>query len=414
MKLQKHLTIGLVSPYALVAGGVQNHITYLKKNLENLGHTVYTFAPRIDKEAPPDSKTFLLGKSLLLYTEGTLVPLGIWPQEGDRIKEIIDSIPFDIFHFHSPLISPTSWQIMSYAHTPIVITFHEAREKPSPLYHLARIPLSFISKKTQKMIAVSHAAAKTISPYLDNPLTIIPNGIDCARFSLAGPTHPWFDDTRFTLLFLGRLEERKGIRQLLQAYPQIKTHIPNVQLVVAGQGILEADVKQIIKDKSLLDVRLVGYVPEEEKPLYYRSCHVYCAPATQDESFGIVLLEAMSSGKAIVASANSGYKELLEKSGAGILVPPRDIHAFADAVIQLADNDKKRETMGKKGIEKARHYDWSILTPSIVAIYNEAITVYKRGKKEEQKPPLPTFADMWNQVVNSLKEKDELFAPKNQ
>lgn len=386
MTIKRKLTIGLVSSYAMITdGGIQNHIFNLKRFLKKEGHTVYLFAPRLNDEQPLDSYTFHFGKAVIFYGEGTSLAVGIWPENGKRVKKILSSISFDVLHFHSPSISPTAWQIGYHSSCPIVATFHEARESFSPLYHLLRLPASFLGAKINRAIAVSSSCAKTIKPILDVNFTIIPNGIDTSLFSPEGETMPWFDEQKFTILYLGRLEERKGIFQLLSAFAKVKKTLTPARLVIAGQGILEEKIRQRIEKYRLADVYLTGFIAEKDKAKVLRSCHVFCAPAQFGESFGIILLEAMASGRPIIACSNQGYRELLSKEKAALLVPPKDIKALASSIVTLYRNEKKRLMMAETAVRKVKKYDWQRLTPRIVAVYHQAIKDYQQRKKQPEK-----------------------------
>jgi phosphatidylinositol alpha-mannosyltransferase len=193
------------------------------------------------------------------------------------------------------------------------------------------------------------------------------------------------------VLFVGRLEKRKGFRYLLEAFRFIKAAAPDARLLVVGQ-YEQADARRFVRyvrRHRLKDVHFVGYVSNDDLPRYYRTASVCCVPSTGFESFGIVLLEAMASGTPVVASNIPGYREVLTNGREGVLVPPANAEALASAVLALLNDMDRRRRMGQAGQATAYAYRWETIAEKIAHFYQAVLTDYRRrldgGEPEERR-----------------------------
>jgi len=224
-------------------------------------------------------------------------------------------------------------------------------------------------------IAVSKPALDYVSRYLSGDYRIIPNGIDIERFSPDGPQREEFADDKLNILFVGRLEKRKGLDYLLRACAKVKKRFSNFRLIIVGPGTrLRPGYEKFIEDSHLTDVVSTGFVPSTELPAYYRSADIFCAPSTGGESFGIVLLEAMASGKPVVATDIEGYASVLTHGEEGLLVPPRDEEALAQALLSLLNDKSLRHQMGAKGRIKAEKYSWANVAQQVMDYYTSLLS----------------------------------------
>ncbi|MBA7696292.1 D-inositol-3-phosphate glycosyltransferase [subsurface metagenome] len=184
-----------------------------------------------------------------------------------------------------------------------------------------------------------------------------------------------FCDGKLNILFVGRLEKRKGANYLLKAYERVKRHIPNSRLIIVGPGTrLRGKYEKRVKQSGLKDVVFIGFASYDELPRYYKTADVFCAPATGWESFGIILLEAMAVGKPVVASNIDGYASILTHGAEGLLVPPKDVERLAQALITLMADAPLRQQMGAKGILKAAEYDWKHVAQRVLDHYIEVLS----------------------------------------
>ena len=225
------------------------------------------------------------------------------------------------------------------------------------------------------------SAADFVSKYFPGFYNIIPNGIDVERFSPQAPSLPQYQDDKLNILFLGRLEKRKGVGYLLRAYRIVKRVFPQVRLIIAGEGKLKEDYQRFVEKASLPDVVFTGYVPDQEIPSLYQSAHIFCAPATGKESFGIVLLEAMALAKPVVATAIEGYSRVVTSGEEGILVEPQNEDALALALLQLLKDEALRQEMGAKGRIKALNHSWEHVSRRVMDYY--------QGLVREKAPSIP-------------------------
>ncbi len=213
---------------------------------------------------------------------------------------------------------------------------------------------------------------------------------DAARFAAADidPVAE-FDDGRPNVLFVGRLEPRKGFPHLLKAYPQIKRAVPDVRLLVVG-AYSEEDKARLIEGigtNALQDVHWIGRVSAQDLPRYYRTATIFCAPSTGGESFGIVLLEAMAAGAPIVASGIAGYRSVMQAGVQGRFVPPEDEPALAEAIIHLLGDPEARSSMAVRGRETAAQYDWSVVAPRVLSYYQELLDKRPRWRAAPANAP---------------------------
>jgi phosphatidylinositol alpha-mannosyltransferase len=216
-----------------------------------------------------------------------------------------------------------------------------------------------------------------ISKHFADRYRIIPNGVDCKFFGKGEP-RPDFADGKQNILFLGRLEKRKGLPFLLEAYAKIKPAFPDTRLiVVGGDGGLRSICELYVERNSLRDVVFTGYIPDEAKPDYFKTADIYCAPNTGGESMGIVLLEALAAGAPIVASRIEGFSDVLHDGKEGFLVPPRDSDSLAAALKRLLADDELRAKMQRQATLKAREYDWKKVSKTIAGYYEECIVARK-------------------------------------
>ena len=181
-------------------------------------------------------------------------------------------------------------------------------------------------------------------------------------------------DGMTNILFVGRMEKRKGLKYLLSAYAQLKWDKPKTRLIVLGSGRLDKETTQIISSRNLNDILFIDDVSNSIKMRYFQTCDIFCSPAIGNESFGIVLLEAMASGKPIVATDIPGYKSVIENNKQGILVPPKNESAIVSSISKLLDNPVLCNEFGQNGIIKSQGYDWQIIGGKINAYYNEILS----------------------------------------
>ncbi len=221
-------------------------------------------------------------------------------------------------------------------------------------------------------------------------MVVLPPCTDLSRF-LDAPAAPARPDGQLNILFVGRLEPRKGVMVLLQAYQRLRATRADVRLTIAGGGSEEPRLKRYAALHGVPDVAFLGRFAAEAAPVLYASCDIFCAPSLYGESFGIVLAEAMASGKPVVAAANRGYRTVLGAAGGCCLSPPGDVEALRRRLATLAADAELRRRLGAWGRRQAQLYDCRTVAPRLVDVYEEAI-VRRRSRLADRRPtPAPAW-----------------------
>jgi phosphatidylinositol alpha-mannosyltransferase len=373
--------IALVSPYDWATpGGVNEHIAPLAERLIAAGHEVRVVAPSSHQNRHDPEQLEVIGESAFgLPATGSVANICLSYDLGPRVKQLCARERFDVVHVHEPFMPLLPFQFLRYSNATNIATFHAAREGGSRIYAYSKFIIRPWWNRLHGRIAVSYPALRLIGKHFADRYRIIPNGVDCRFFANGEPIEGLTDGKR-NILFLGRLEKRKGLPFLLEAYAKLKQEFPDTRLVVVGgDGGLRSVCELYVERNRLKDVIFTGYVPEEEKPRYFRTADVYCAPNTGGESMGIVLLEALAAGKPIVASRIEGFADVLTDGSEGFLTPPRDSAALAAALKRLLLDQTLRNKMGKQAVKTARNYDWERVSKHIVAYYEECMA-QRNGK----------------------------------
>jgi len=271
-----------------------------------------------------------------------------------------------------PLLSA---QILDRKSCPQVGTFHAFGGFSFGYWAFRPIAQRYMNKLDGR-IAVSSAARHFISRYFPGDYEIIPNGVDVDFFASAKP-FPEYRDGKTNILFVGRVEPRKGALYLLRAYAKLKERYPETRLIVCGRGPELGDLRSFVHEERVGDVLFAGRVSETDKARFYKTADIFSAPSTGQESFGIVLLEAMAAGTAAIASDIHGYKRVIQRNVSGLLVDPRDVEALCSALERLVTTPELRKRLGEGGSTRAREFDWSHVTDRLLAFYARVIGAYR-------------------------------------
>jgi phosphatidylinositol alpha-mannosyltransferase len=371
------MKIALVSPYDFAyPGGVVNHIISLGQNLTEMGYEVKYIAPASSPITTlGDRFIHIGGKPRAIHTNGSVARIAISPMLSSIITEMLDREQFDIVHLHEPLMPMMCTTVLRMCRTANVGTFHAFGSRAYGLsLPLGPIFLKRWFSKLDGHIAVSRPAMEFVNKYYPADYTIIPNGVDTTHFTTEVAPIEQFCDSKLNILFVGRLEKRKGADYMLKAYEILKREVPNSRLIIVGPGSKQRRKYETqVTACGLRDVVFTGRVSSADLPRYYKSADIFCSPAIGGESFGIVLLEAMAVGKPIVASAIDGYASVLTHGREGLLVPPQDEKALAGALVTLLKDETTRRRMGMQGVFKATEYDWKNVARRVAALYHEVL-----------------------------------------
>ncbi|MGD9117605.1 MAG: glycosyltransferase family 4 protein [Dehalococcoidia bacterium] len=371
------MKIALVSPYDFAyPGGVCVHISCLEQQFTRLGHDVKVIAPASRAISGFGDRFIPIGRPRPIPTSGSIARLTLSLRLSSRIKEVLEREKFDIIHLHEPLMPMLCTTVLRLSQTATVGTFHATNGRPG--YNLGRPFSKFFLKrwfrKLHGKIAVSQSAREFAHGHFPGYYNIIPNGVDLEHFSPEVAPIEEFNDGKLNILFVGRMEKRKGLNYLLDAFARVKEEVPNARLIAVGPGTrLRRKYKKKVARSGLKDVVFVGYASYEELPRYYQTADIFCAPATGSESFGIVLLEAMAMTKPIVASDIEGYADVISDGVDGVLVPPRDSQGLAQALGSLLNDEPRRREMGAQGRAKARKLGWDSIARQLLDYYQRVL-----------------------------------------
>ncbi|MBI4297930.1 MAG: glycosyltransferase family 4 protein [Chloroflexi bacterium] len=385
------MNIALVSAYDFAyPGGVTAHISKLSECFGRLGHEVTILAPSSKKAQELGVPNLeVVGRWPVSFPSGgSAARITISPWLSGRVKSLLQERGFDVVHLHEPLLPALPITVLRFSRAVNVGTFH-AYHDTSLAYHYSRRILMRYFRRLQGKIAVSQPAMEFISRYFPGYYNIIPNGIDLEHFSPAKAPLEEYMDGKLNILFVGRMEKRKGLHYLLGAFRRVKARLPECRLLVVGPRDGAGPEYESLADLyGLKDVVFIGNVPYEDMPRFYSSAHVFCAPATGQESFGIVLLEAMASGKPIVASDIEGYATVLTHGQEGLLVPPEDEEALAGALLHLLEDEALRRRMGAMGWFRAQDFGWDRVSRMVLDYYYQLLEERPSPQATQPEPPL--------------------------
>jgi phosphatidylinositol alpha-mannosyltransferase len=368
------MRVGLVSPYDFASpGGVNDHVRHLAVRLQKLGHETRVFAPSSRSDVDFNSARFYrIGTPIAIPVNDSVARITLSFHLANQVAAIVADERFDVLHFHEPLMPALPMTMLRMSTTANVGTFH-AFARSNVGYYYGRPLLQPYLAHLHRAIAVSEPARAFVNRYFpDFPMRVIPNGVDLEMYRPGLPPIRHLRDENFNILFVGRLEKRKGLGDLLRAYRAIIDRVPRSRLIIVGDGALRGKVEAYITRHRLPNVVMAGYVPDSVKPRYYSSADIFCAPATGAESFGIVLLEALASGLPVVATEVPGYMSVLEPGRDSITVQPKNWRELAASLVILARDSDLRARLAGYAIEKARRYSWDLVAAEVVEVYQEA------------------------------------------
>jgi phosphatidylinositol alpha-mannosyltransferase len=371
------MKIALVSPYDFShPGGVGRHITALFNNFISSGHQVKVIAPSSKKVSEFGDNFIRIGRPFPIPASDSIIRVPVSLHLAPAIKKVMAEEQFDVVHLHEPFMPMLCSATLKFSNTVNVGTFHAAQGKPG--YGFGRPVTTWIlerrARKLHGHIAVSKPAMDYANHFVPGDYEIIPNGVDLKHFRPDVPLIDEFTDGKLNIVFMGRLEFRKGINYLLKAFLQVKSEMPNTRLIICGPGTrLRKRYETWVKDARLQDVVFTGMVDYAAQPSYYRTADVFCAPATSRESFGLILLEAMATGRPIVATNIDGFAAVITNGKEGLLVPPMTERPLAEGLLKLLRDKQLREQMGQKGLATAQKYSWDGIASRVLDYYGKTI-----------------------------------------
>jgi phosphatidylinositol alpha-mannosyltransferase len=338
--------VALVCPYDLDRfGGVQHQVLMLAAWLRDDGYRSVVVGPGGGGDG-----IIGLGPATTVSANRSSTPIILDPRVAELIREVLSDV--DVIHVHEPLMPMVSLAAARVARHPLVGTFHA--DPPRWVRHGYRAGAPLVRRMLRRfsvLTAVSPVAAGAVDSLAS--VRLVPNGVDVARFTPGG-------NQPLRVAFIGRDDPRKGLDDLLAAWPAVRARVPEAELIVAAGP----------RREQLEGAQFVGAVDEAAKRTLLESAGVFCAPNVSGESFGIVLVEAMAAGCAVVASALPGFTHVV--GDAGMLTKPGDVAGLARSLIHALENDAHRVGLQRRGRERAWRFDRSPVLAGYLNAYEDA------------------------------------------
>ncbi|MEO6413516.1 MAG: glycosyltransferase family 4 protein [Pedococcus sp.] len=364
------MRIGIVCPYSFdVPGGVQFHVRDLAEHFLGQGHHASVLAPA-DEDTPLPDYVESVGRAVPVRYNGSVARLNFGPLTAARVGRWLEAGDFDVVHIHEPVTPSIALLALWSAEGPVVATFHTSNLRSRAMqaaYPLLRPSLEKINGR----IAVSEDARRTVTTHLGGDAVVIPNGVNVSRFADAVPADRWTGtESAPTIAFLGRIDEpRKGLPVLAAAMPAVLATYPGTRVLVAGPGDVDA-ARERLDPAVAAATEFLGMVSDEDKAVLLSSVDLYVAPHTGGESFGIVLVEAMSAGAPVVASNLPAFVRVLDGGQAGATFANEDSADLARQLLRLFADPVERDRLGEAGHRRAWVFDWSVVAEDVMAVYD--------------------------------------------
>lgn len=371
------MKIGIVSQsYYPRYGGVTEHVHHSAVELRRRGHDVTVITSHFRKgETNGAVRIERVGHNLLVPFNRSFVDLTVGFGLRHELRRMLAEHDFDVLHTHNPLAPTLPLIAVQTATCPQVGTFHSTH----PRGLLLELFKSYVGERAvarlDARIAVSPTAEASARLYYPGTYHVIPNGVDVERFRPdVAPFPEWREPGAVNLMFVGRLDPRKGLGDLIHAMPEVVARTGRrARLLVIGDSYLRPRFEAMVAPEVRDRVRFLGHVPSADLPRWYATGDIFVSPATGHESFGIVLLEAMASGRALAASDIPGYRSVVEPEKHAALFPPGDVAALAGTLVRLAGDPALREALSQRGRARALEFAWPRVAAQIEAVYDEAI-----------------------------------------
>lgn len=351
--------------------GVQAYMAALSSWLVAQGHEVHFLVGETKRTDIPHVHS--LARNVKVNFNGNQLSIPLWGSKR-RISVLLKKEQFDVLHVQVPYHPLLAGRIIAAApeRCRVVGTFHIA-----PYSRLAGVATKLLGlwskqslRRFDQMVSTSPAAQEFAQRTFGIETTVVPNVFDYERFASAKPLKEYTDNIK-TIVFLGRLVPRKGCQILLTAVQMlVQRGVTDFRIVVCGDGLLRAKLEAFVVEHHLsAQIAFVGRISEADKPRYLASADISVFPSSAGESFGIVLVEAMASGKAAVLGGdNPGYRSVLNGYPTS-LFDPTNAAQLADSLQQLLIDDAARIKMATWGRQECEQYDVRRVGLKLLEVY---------------------------------------------
>ncbi|MGH9387684.1 MAG: glycosyltransferase family 4 protein [Vicinamibacterales bacterium] len=375
-----------VCPYSWSArGGVQTHVRQLSRHLSGRGHEVLVLAAgpvgrraaRVEPAAETTGaaggwpKLRLVGSSMCVPFNGSLAPICLQPTGALAVRQALRQFQPDLVHVHEPFVPGVSMSAVWFARAPVVATFHAycPSSLDASLYTLAAHCFWPIRRRVAVQLSVSQAAASYAASRVGGAMHVVPNGVDVEAFERECPASL---TSKRKLLFVGRLDWRKGFDVAVRAFARLCDRYDDLVLLVVGEGPCHSEidgVPQAVRRRIVM----LGDVEDGRLPSIYAAADVFIAPAIGGESFGMVLLEAMAAGRTIVATDIDGYREVVRADVDALVVRPRDAQGLAASIGRVLEDPALARRLGLSARDRVQQFAWTVVTDAVEHAYRDVV-----------------------------------------
>jgi phosphatidylinositol alpha-mannosyltransferase len=380
------MKIGIVTEYYYpTLGGIQEHVHHFSRAARALGHDVQIItpavhdqlastagrpgAPRERRERDQCDRVVRVGRSIPLLAGGSIARVSSGEDLSGQVAALLRRERFDVLHLHSPLMPTLPLLALRASDTVNVGTFHSVTGR-GLLYRTLRPFIQRYADRLDAAIGVSETALEGLRGQFRAPWRIVPNGVDVARFR-SGRRRPELDDGRLNVLHVGRFDPRNGVDRVIRGWIGVRRAGIDARLILVGDGPMRPRYQAMVPADLRRDAHFVGFVPDEQRADFYASGDVLLCPAVGG-TFGIILLEAMAAGCAIVAADTPGFRTIMQDGVQGHMVDvgrdPEGV-TLARRTSELLTDATARRRCAAAGRRTAALYDWPIVTSQVLAIY---------------------------------------------
>lgn len=315
-----------------------------------------------------------IGDSIPLLCGGGIARASMADGYSRKVADVLRAERFDVLHAHAPLMPTLPLLALRASDCANVGTFHSYFERNFFYFALRRFVQSYLDR-LDAAIGVSEAALLGLRRYFEAPWRVIPNGVDVAMFS-AGQRRPKFDDGRPNVLHVGRFDPRNGVDRVIKAWVRVRRAGTDARLILVGDGPLRPTYESMVPQDLRADAHFVGFVESDERPSYYASGDVLLCPAVGG-TFGIIVVEAMAAGCAVVAADTAGFRTVMQDGVQGFMVDvASDVGCvlLAERTRELLENEPLRLRCSHAGHATAIRFDWAAVATQVLRVYDEILS----------------------------------------
>lgn len=349
----------------------------LAQSLSALGHDIHVFIPETKDNKDIQYSNFTIHK------QHALIKIG----QAPLTPGLLNIKRFDLIHLHFPYYfgGEISTLVSKFRNIPLVVTYHNDVIKPGISGYIVKFHTQLIApwilRNADCIFAMSQKFAtesRLLSQFIgDRKIEIIPQGVDTKRFCIPADQGeiPGLSKSKPIVLFVRTLDQAHfhcGLEYLIKAMVEV---MPECQLLVIGDGELRGYYENLSVEYGVSErVHFIGAIPNEKLPPFYSAASLFVLPSAETENAGVVLLEAMACGIPVVATDVGGSKELVKDGINGLLVPPRNHSAIANAINFLISDKEVATEIGRRAREEVEtNSSWEAVAKRVERIYERLV-----------------------------------------